>query len=85
MIKVDFSVAIAVYLLLTLAFIACAWILFEHKIKSKGIFKNWQKRYVWQCSVCTYTYLDREEELSVCPRCKSYNKKESSGEQKEEA
>jgi hypothetical protein len=74
MIKVDFSMAIAVYLLLTIAIIACAWILFERKIKSKNIFKNWQKRHVWQCAVCTYTYLDKEGELSICPCCKSYNK-----------
>jgi len=76
MIRIDFSLAVALYLLLILVLVACAWVIFEHRLKTKGGLNIWHKNNVWHCSVCTYTYLDKEAELSICPRCKSYNKRE---------
>ena len=33
--------------------------------------------YIWKCSVCLNTYVDsKHEDMSVCPVCESYNKKE---------
>ena len=33
-------------------------------------------KFVWVCSVCTYNFVKtREETISVCPRCGSFNKK----------
>jgi hypothetical protein len=33
-------------------------------------------KYVWVCSVCTYNYVNtKEESISSCPRCGSYNKR----------
>jgi phage FluMu protein Com len=77
MIKIDFSLAVALYLLSVLVIVVLAWLLFEHRLKGRTGFKSWQKKEVWQCSVCTYTYLDNQMELSRCPRCKSYNRRES--------
>ncbi len=32
--------------------------------------------YIWHCSVCTYSYVNtKDEQISMCPRCGSYNKK----------
>jgi len=33
-------------------------------------------RFVWVCGVCTYNYVNtREDKISKCPRCGSYNKR----------
>ena len=33
--------------------------------------------YAWRCSVCSHSYIDsKHDEMSVCPLCGSYNKKE---------
>jgi len=49
------------------------WILGREK-KSKDL--SLDKKFIWFCSVCTYTYVNTKEELiSICPRCGSYNKK----------
>ena len=33
-------------------------------------------KFIWFCSVCTYTYISTKEEvITTCPRCASYNKK----------
>jgi len=32
---------------------------------------------IWKCSVCSNDYVDsKHEDISVCPLCGSYNKKE---------
>lgn len=81
MIRIDFSLAVALYLLLTLGLIVGLWFIFEQRIKAKGSLG--QRKNVWHCSVCTYTYLDTETDLSICPRCKSYNRREGTVERKE--
>ncbi|MGE4357286.1 MAG: hypothetical protein AB7E08_01870 [Candidatus Omnitrophota bacterium] len=75
MINVDFSIAIGVYLLLIILLIVLSWIIFEHRIKTKGFLRILPKKNIWQCSICFYTYIDKESEISICPRCKSYNKR----------
>ena len=35
---------------------------------------------IWKCSVCFNTYVDsKHDDISVCPVCGSYNKKEKGG------
>ncbi|HTY44958.1 MAG TPA: hypothetical protein VMD52_03090 [Patescibacteria group bacterium] len=73
MISIDFSVAIALSTLLFLVCVFLAW-LFEKKQKDKDL--SLDSRFIWFCSVCTYTYVNTKEDvISVCPRCGSYNKK----------
>ncbi|MBI4707878.1 MAG: hypothetical protein HY761_08145 [Candidatus Omnitrophica bacterium] len=73
MISIDFSVGIAVYVALSLAVILIFWI-FTAKQKDKDL--TLDSRYIWFCSICTYTYINTKEDLiSVCPRCGNYNKK----------
>lgn len=74
MIKIEFSLAVALYLILTICVMLAALVL-----KNKNELKQFssEKNFLWQCSICTYTYVDsRHNNISQCPRCGSYNKKE---------
>ncbi|MBU1852476.1 MAG: hypothetical protein KJ957_00340 [Candidatus Omnitrophica bacterium] len=75
MIKIEFSLAIAVYLGLTVGLILLVWIYFEKRKTLESFYS--ENRFFWQCSICTYVYIDSMHNLiSQCPRCGSYNKKE---------
>jgi predicted Zn-ribbon and HTH transcriptional regulator len=73
MINLDFSLAIALFNILILATILILWI-FSKKQKDKDL--TLDPKFIWYCSVCTYTYINTKEEIiSLCPRCGNYNKK----------
>jgi len=73
MINIDFSLAITLYVFFFVDIILIVW-LFSKQKKDKDLFLD--PRFIWHCFVCTYTYVDtKEEAISVCPRCGSYNKK----------
>jgi uncharacterized paraquat-inducible protein A len=73
MINLDFSLAIAGYLTVFLVIILFLW-LWAKKQRNKEQFLD--PKFIWFCSICTYTYINtKQDSLSVCPRCGSYNKK----------
>jgi len=73
MIKIDFSLAIALFIIFFISSILVIWLL-SKKQKDKDL--SLDDRFIWFCSVCTYTYINtKEDAISVCPRCGSYNKK----------
>jgi predicted Zn-ribbon and HTH transcriptional regulator len=73
MIYIDFSWAVALYIIFILFTLISLWV-FAKKEKAKGL--TLDPRYIWFCSVCTYNYINtKEDEISVCPRCGSYNKR----------
>jgi predicted Zn-ribbon and HTH transcriptional regulator len=73
MINIDFSLAIALYIFIFLNAILLIW-LASKKQKDKDL--TLDPKFIWFCSVCTYTYINtKEEAFSICPRCGSYNKK----------
>lgn len=73
MINLDFSLAVSLYLLFILNAILTIWV-FSKKQKDKDL--TLDTRYIWFCSVCAYTYINTKEEIiSTCPRCGSFNKK----------
>ena len=73
MITINFYLAVSLYLILLLAALLLAWLL---GIKEKDKDLSVDARFIWFCTVCSYTYIDTKENLlSVCPRCGSYNKK----------
>jgi hypothetical protein len=73
MISIDFSLGVSLYILLFLNLILIIW-LFSKKQKDKDL--SLDPRLIWFCSVCTYTYINtKEDTISNCPRCGSYNKK----------
>jgi hypothetical protein len=70
----DFSVAIAIFALIILAFLLLPWVL-EKKHKNKDL--SLDAKFIWFCSICSYTYINTKQDIiSLCPRCGSYNKKE---------
>ncbi|KPK38422.1 MAG: hypothetical protein AMJ78_10035 [Omnitrophica WOR_2 bacterium SM23_29] len=82
MIVLEFSFAVALYIFLTTIALLLYWLFFE---KAK-YFKDYSlsDRHVWQCSICTYFYIDsKHTTISVCPRCGSYNEKVTTSFQKE--
>lgn len=82
MIKIEFSWAIALYMSLTAVALIAYWFIFERvgDLPNRSI----SERNVWQCSICTFFYIDsKNSEISTCPRCGSYNKKQVSVPEKE--
>jgi hypothetical protein len=74
MIKIEFSLAVALYLILTTCFVLLI-IIFKNRKEPKQFFS--ENIFLWQCSICTYVYVDsRHANISQCPRCGSYNSKE---------
>ncbi len=71
MISVDFSLAIALFIFLFLTMALGFWV-FGRKQKDRNL--TLDPRFIWFCSICTYTYINTKEEvITVCPRCGSYN------------
>ena len=73
MIALDFFWAVGIFtLLVTLALIAGSFE-FRHKTEKESLL---DPKFICVCSVCTYNFVKtREESISVCPRCGSFNKK----------
>ncbi|MCX5715798.1 MAG: hypothetical protein NTV07_02845 [Candidatus Omnitrophica bacterium] len=84
MIKVDLSTAVCVYLVLFVIVVLALWVFFGRKSGFRRV--NPEEKFVWQCRICTFFYIDSQsEDISVCPRCGSYNsrkdeKKQEGGE-----
>jgi len=74
MINLDFFWALTAYLIIIVAAIFSIWILNK---KKEGKDLSLDPKFIWFCNVCTYTYVNtKEESISICPRCGSYNKKQ---------
>ena len=75
MFSVSVSMAIFLYVMSALAIIFVLWISLEKKTTLPKYVR--EEADVWECSICAYTYVDStHQEISQCPQCKSYNKKE---------
>lgn len=75
MIKLDIGTLILVYILFSVIIILISWLFFSYKKSRRPLVKDVD--YIWKCSVCLNTYIDsRHEDISICPMCGSYNKKE---------
>ena len=73
MINIDFSLAVSLYIIIFLNTTLVIWLV-NKKQKDKDL--TLDDRFIWFCSVCAYTYINTKEEMiSLCPRCGSYNKK----------
>ena len=72
MLKLDISQAVFLYLLFSVIGVLILWIFFEEKLKF--IYFSEEDTYIWQCDICTYTYVDSvNRDISKCPRCGSFN------------
>jgi len=75
MIKLSITTFIFLYSLCSVIVILILWIVSNYR---KRITREGKEiDYIWKCSVCLNTYIDsKHEDMSVCPVCASYNKKE---------
>ncbi len=75
MIEVSFSLFYAIYVVFLSGAVFLMWFLNESKNKSDS-FEIESENAFWQCQICAYTYVDsHSKDISICPRCGSYNKK----------
>lgn len=73
MINLDFSLAVAIYVIIAINVLLVFWLVGKkHRNKDLSL----DGRFIWFCSICAYTYINtKEDSISLCPRCGSYNKK----------
>ena len=78
MIRLSISALIFFYTIFSVIIILVIWIVFGYKGMRRVAPKDVD--YIWKCSVCYNTYIDsKHEDISVCPLCGSYNKREQKG------
>jgi len=71
MITLNFYWTVSILLFVFLGAVLSGWVLARGQ-KSKEL--SLDKKFIWFCTVCTYTYINtKEESFSICPRCSSYN------------
>ena len=74
MIKLDISTALFFYLFFTVICVFGLWVWLDRRSKLSSF--RVERKNVWQCSICSYVYIDaKDDDLSRCPRCKRINKK----------
>jgi rubrerythrin len=75
MIEVSFSSYYMIYIIFLSFIVITMWFLNEARSKS-GSLEIESENAFWQCQICAYTYVDsHSKDISICPRCGSYNKK----------
>lgn len=74
MIKLEFSLAVGLYIFITVCLVLLIWVIIDLRKKTKSTITG--KNYFWECSICMHTYLDSiNKVISKCPKCESYNKR----------
>lgn len=79
MIRLNISDLIFLYILSTAVVIMVVWVAGCYR---KGYMQSRPAaaEYIWKCGVCANIYIDsRHEDMSACPLCGSYNKREVKG------
>ena len=75
MIRIDISLLIFFYILFSAVIILFIWITAGYKEKRN--FSPKDVEYIRKCKVCSNVYIDsRHEDISECPLCGSYNKRD---------
>lgn len=75
MIRLDIGTFVFFYMLFSLVAIFILWVLLGRR--HAGDVRPKEIEYIWKCQVCFNNYIDsRHSDISVCPVCCSYNKRE---------
>ncbi len=75
MIKLTVSWLMFFYILSSVIIMLFIWVMTNYSQRKKLVLRDIDN--IWKCSVCFNDYVDsRREDISVCPLCGSYNKKE---------
>lgn len=76
MLKLDISTLVFVHIAVSVVVIIIIWLLSGYRRggRPNGTAKDMSS--LWKCSVCFNIYVDsKNDEISTCPMCGSYNKK----------
>ena len=78
MIRIDITTLIFFYILFSVIGIFIIWTILGYKgIRGVSGNKKNNIEQIWKCSICLHTYIDSlHEDISVCPLCGSYNKRD---------
>lgn len=80
MIRIDITTLVFFYSLFSIISIFIIWSILGYK-RMRGISRDGKGddiEQIWKCSICFNTYIDsRNDDISVCPLCGSYNKRGS--------
>ncbi len=75
MIKLDISSLIFFHILFTVITVLIIWLL--SALGNTKRFTPKDVEFIWKCALCANVYVDsKHEEMSICPLCGSYNKRE---------
>jgi len=75
MIKIDFTLAITLYLGFSII-ILLVWIVSEWKKRGAASEIN-KTDSLWRCPICFYDYIDScSESISKCPKCRTLHKRQ---------
>lgn len=78
MLKLDISSFIFLYVLFSVIVTISIWVV--HGYRKARRFQPKDVEFIWKCSICLAKYIDsKREDISVCPQCGSYNKREDTG------
>ncbi|MFA5068849.1 MAG: hypothetical protein WC300_01060 [Candidatus Omnitrophota bacterium] len=78
MIELDISIAVALYLFVTVVLVLLLWLFVDPDARPRQYAS--EEKFIWQCEVCFFSYVDsRNDIISKCPRCGSFNKREAAG------
>lgn len=78
MIKLTITGLVFCYVFVSVIIILVVWIISGYRSTKRLMPKDIDC--IWKCSVCLNTYVDsKHEDISVCPLCGSYNKREEGG------
>ena len=76
MIEISLGSAVLFYGIVIAVGIAVTWLFTE--FSAARAYTALEQQDLWRCDFCTFTYLDRSGlRVSRCPRCQSFNVKES--------
>lgn len=75
MIKLSLAALAFFYVLCSAIIVLMIWIISGYRRTRR--FTGKDISYIWKCSVCSHEYIDsKHDDVSACPLCGSYNKKE---------
>ena len=77
MIKTDIATLIFLYILFSVIAIFIIWTILGYRRFKDVSSDHSQIEHVWKCSICYHIYIDSlHDDISVCPQCGSYNKRQ---------
>ena len=79
MIRIDITTLVFFYILFSVVAILVIWAILGYR-RMRSVFGSASNaEFVWKCSICFHDYRDSlHDDISVCPLCGSYNKRENS-------